>query len=641
MQNDLQSLRQSTCALPSPSAPERILESDLGATLRTMSRVVAVSQYTLDGRFVWANDKFLCLFDYSLEEITGATHRSLCDARLAGAPEYKALWERIRFGGEETAEQLRTKRSGEEFWVRSSYCAVASETGAMDTILEMAVDISESRKRLAELDAKLEAFSREQAIIEFSLDGVVLDANANFLETMGYRIEEIQGKHHRMFCDAATSSSGEYVRFWQRLAKGESQAGEYKRIGANGREVWLQATYTPVLGADGKPAKVAKLAFNVTEQKVQSAVQESKVKALERSQAVIEFDVDGTIRRANENFLSVVGYRAEDVKGRHHRMFCDGAYVGQPAYREFWEKLGRGEFVSGRFKRIGQGGKTVWLHATYNPVFDDQGRVASVVKFASDITAQVEIEETVRQVAQEFSQNASNIAEKSGAVAKGALALGATTEEMNATIEELTASIKSIATNVKSADTLAQTSRGEADAGAQLIRRTVSAMELIQKSSEDISEFVQVISEIASQTNLLAFNAAIEAARAGEHGLGFSVVADEVRKLAERSAQATREISKLIKESAKRIDAGSATSVHAGEAFERILASLGQTTKVVSEITLAADEQLQAAEEVSIAIQQVADETERSAAASGSIATATRDLNEGAVKLRDLVVERS
>ncbi len=566
----------------------------------------------------------------------------------------------------------------------------------MSAALKMSPRTTEKSRE--ELERIYVALNRVQAIIEFNLDGTIIVANDNFLATLGYTLAEIQGQHHRMFCDASVSNSIQYKLFWEKLGRGEFDQGEYCRYGKSGKEIWINASYNPVMDENGKVVKIVKFATDVTSAKLMNAEYEGKVNAISRSQAVIEFNLDGTVIQANDNFLLTLGYGLDEIKGKHHRMFCDPSYTSGKDYIEFWQKLGRGEFEAGRYKRFSKNGKEIWIQASYNPIYDSHGKVSKVVKFATDITAQVELENKVKRKSEDdqrkvdhllesvnkaasgdltsvitvegteaidqlglgvkkmiedlrgviskvmgstqtFAASTTDISQKSSSVAQGSQALGATVEEMNASVEELTASINLIAENTKSANQLAQSTQKEAEIGSEALKRSIEAMELINKSSEDISEIIKVISEIASQTNLLAFNAAIEAARAGEHGLGFSVVADEVRKLAERSSQAAKEISKLISESVKRVQQGSDVSRQAGEAFQKIVVGVGKTGQSISEISCAAEEQSSAAKEVSTSIAHIAEETERSAIASEGIAEASKELSKESQELNKIVMK--
>jgi methyl-accepting chemotaxis protein len=241
-----------------------------------------------------------------------------------------------------------------------------------------------------DLLAIYEALDKVQAIIEFDLDGTVLSANENFLRIFGYELDEIVGKHHRLFCDPTYADSDEYAEFWKKLARGEFHAAEFKRLAKGGQSIWLRASYNPVLDKNGKPIRIVKFATDVTRSKLQTAEYEGKIRAIERAQAVIEFELDGTVITANENFLRIFGYRLEDVVGKHHRMFCDPGYAESPEYARFWQKLGRGEYDADEFKRVDKNGAEIWLQASYNPIFDMEGRPLKVVKFASDITIEVQ-----------------------------------------------------------------------------------------------------------------------------------------------------------------------------------------------------------------------------------------------------------
>lgn len=533
------------------------------ARMDSVSNTSCILEFNAEGKILNSNELMQKSLGYSQTDLSDKSESFLMFDEERNDSNHFKTWNELR-EGKNLAGEFRYKGvGGKEIWLSGTRSPVIGLDGKLIKVVLILQDITESKLSRLDAEGKLGAIDRSQAVIEFDMQGKVLAANGNFLKLMEYSAEEILGRHHRMFVDAAYAATPQYQAFWESLGRGQFESGEYKRVAKGGREVWIQATYNPIYDPRGNLVKVVKFASDVTQSKLKNSEFEAKVEAINLGQAVIEFDLDGHVLIANRNFLNAMGYTSREIQGQHHSIFCTLEYTQSEEYRDFWLKLNEGKFVSGRFHRVGKFNRDVWIQATYNPILDLNGNVVKVVKYAYDVTKEVMLEQGINK--------------KSG--------------EMRERVSKLVESITDISGNSAAATQLAEKGVEAAHQGSRELKRSIAAIHAIQNSSSKVSEIVRVIGDIANQTNLLAFNAAIEAARAGQHGVGFSVVAAEVRKLAESSSSAAREIATLIEESVAQVEEGVEVSQNAAQSFEGILSSVTETGESVKQITSSAEQQ--------------------------------------------------
>jgi len=542
---------------------------DAQARLDAIGRSQAMIEFNLDGTIITANKNFLDALGYQLGEIQGKHHSMFVPADQRDSAEYKAFWAALNRGESQAREFKRIAKGGREVWIEAAYNPVLDGNGKTVMVAKIATDITAKKMRSMTDASKIAAIGRAQAVIEFRLDGTIVTANENFCKALGYSLSEIEGKHHSLFVAETDRNSAAYREFWAALNRGDYQAGEFKRIGKGGKEVWILASYNPLLDEAGKPYGVVKFATDVTAEKLKNADLAGQIAAIDKAQAVIEFNMDGTIITANGNFLGALGYSLAEIKGKHHSMFVEPSERDGSAYREFWAALNRGQYQAAEYKRIGKGGKEVYIQASYNPILDLNAKPFKVVKYATDVTKQVLVRmgnERVRGMME--------------SVAAGS-------EELNASVREISeAMTKSRETAMSAVDQVAS-----ADAQAQRLTEAAQSM----------SGIVEMINSITGQINLLALNATIESARAGEAGRGFAVVASEVKSLANQAKQATDKIGQEI---------GSLNGISGDvvSALGSIKQAINNVSEYVTSTAAAVEEQSTVTNEMSTSMQRAAAE---------------------------------
>ena len=548
---------------------------DAQAQLAAINRSRAVIEFNMDGTIISANQNFLDALGYRLDEIQSKHHSMFVPSDQRDSSEYRAFWTALSRGEFQAGEFKRIAKGGREIWIEAAYLPILDSANKPVKVVKFGTDVTQKKRRGIADASKIAAVNRAQAVIEFNLDGIIVTANENFLGTMGYSINEIQGKHHSMFVPPAERDSAAYREFWAALNRGEYQAAEYKRIAKGGKEVWVLASYNPILDEMGKPFGVVKFATDVTSQKLKNADLAGQLDAISKSQAVIEFSMDGTIINANDNFLKALGYSPGEIKGKHHSMFVAPTERDSAAYREFWANLNRGQFQSGEYKRIGRNGKEVYIHASYNAIFDLNGKPFKVVKHASDVTKQV-------------------LARMGNERVRGMMeSVAAGSEELNASVREIAeAMTKSRETAMGAVERV-----GAADAQAHRL----------SDAAQSMSGIVDLINNITGQINLLALNATIESARAGEAGRGFAVVASEVKSLANQAKRATDKIGQEI---------GSLNNISTDvlSALNQIKQAITSVSEYVTSTAAAIEEQSTVTGEMSTSIQRAAAEAAKIAA---------------------------
>lgn len=523
-----------------------LFDSEDSGILDALDRSQAVISFNPDGLIIDANNNFLNVVGYDFQEIDGKDHSIFVEDSFYNSPEYEKFWNALRRGEYQTGKFKRIDSNGEEIWLRASYNPIMDKKGNVKKIVKYASDITSNELRNADYIGQIEAIGKSQAVISFNLDGTIIDANDNFLNAMGYSLDEVKGQHHSMFVEEAFKNSQEYKDFWASLRAGKYQAEVYKRVGKGGKEVWIRATYNPIIAPNGKIFKIVKYAIDITEQTLRNADYSGQVEAISKSQAVISFDLEGNVLDANDNFLNVLGYSLQEIKGKPHSMFVEADYVKSSEYKQFWQSLRNGEYQAAEYKRIGKNGKEVWIQASYNPIMDPNGDVFKIVKYATDITEQTLSHQEADRVGKIVDDNLDKILSAVSSANEQSVTASAASNQTLSTVQTVAAATEEFQSASNEIARSMETSRSEVIRAMEETTNADRSTQKLTDAAQEMNKIISVIQEIASQINLLALNATIESARAGEAGKGFAVVASEVKSLANQVGDATSQIENEI-----------------------------------------------------------------------------------------------
>ncbi len=588
-------------------------------------------------------------------------------AKINGEPA-KEFWKKISAG--ESFNGILTFAVGQSK-PHSMRCQIVPkmESKRLHSVLLMGISVGQSERRRVQLESQVAAINTSQAVIEFTLEGKIVHANSNFLSATGYNLQEIVGQHHRIFVDPDYANTPEYQQFWGKLGRGFFEGGEYKRFDKNGKVLWLNATYNPLFDEFGEPCGVIKFASNITAQKIESIDRAGQMRAVNRSQAVIEFTPEGKILRANENFCNALGYRESELIGQSHRIFVDPAEAATPEYAQFWRDLGNGKFFASEYLRKTRSGEDIWIQATYNAILDDAGNTVKVVKYATDITARKraishftrvlmkvstgdfsehidepfpedleplkralngtlealnDVVHSIRDIATEVVSSAAAINDTGATMAESSAQLASAVEESSAAVAQINVSIEQNSDTAKTTNEMANTAAKDASAGGSTVVTAIEAM-------REIAAKVSIIDEIAFQTNLLALNASVEAARAGEQGKGFAVVASEVGSLAKRSQTAAKEIGEVAADSVR-------SANDAGQRIAEVVPIVEKTAMLMGNLRVSSDEQAASAKQLQQVMNQVNEVTQRSSTTADNLNETANDLSVMANELNQKLI---